>query len=200
MRQAGTWGPLLQCSHLDKCLLQEQNKRNYKGPKVSMYMCSWGQMMNKKIQKDQNCNFHFWSARSKSRESARDLCMKHHQEGQHTTYASPPGRPINPLPCSPHFRDHFASPRGASCTCYWILLPCVAAGVPVKSCLNSSPGLLSISVHQRVQERGPVTLRCSSSMVLDLDKICLTLWGSSGSIACVLVMYRALGDHFPLVS
>ena len=28
VRQAGTWGPLPQCLHLDKCLLQQQNTKN----------------------------------------------------------------------------------------------------------------------------------------------------------------------------
>ena len=162
-------------------------------------MRGWGQIMNKKIQKGPNCNFYFWSAGSKSRESARDLCTWHHQEGQHNTCPTPPGRP-NPLPSSPHFRDHLASPWGASGgTCYWFSLPCAAADVPVKFCLNSTPGPLSIFTGQRVQERGSVTLRCSSSMVLDLDKRCLTLKGSSGSTACVLVMYRALGEQLPVV-
>ena len=118
----------------------------------------------------------------------------------HVRHPAPrPGRP-NLLPSSPHFRDHLAPPWGASGgTCYWFSLPCAAVGVPVKFCLNSTPGLWSIFTGQRVQERGSVTLRCSSSMVLDLDKRCLTLQESSGSTACVLVMYRALGDHLPLV-
>ena len=44
MRQAGTWVPLLQCLHLDKHLLEQQNTRNYKGLKITTHTCNWGKL------------------------------------------------------------------------------------------------------------------------------------------------------------
>ena len=40
VRQAGTWDPLLQGSHLDKSLLKPQNTKNYKGLKITVRMHS----------------------------------------------------------------------------------------------------------------------------------------------------------------
>ena len=54
LRQAGTWDPLLQCLHLDKPLLQQQNTKKLQGTKNNFMHGQLGQIMNKKIQKDQN--------------------------------------------------------------------------------------------------------------------------------------------------
>ena len=48
--------------------------------------------------------------------------------------------------------------RVSKCTCYLFLLPCAAAQVPGKPCLNVSSCLLSISTDERVQGRRLVTL------------------------------------------
>ena len=51
-----------------KHLLQQQIQRNYKGLKLTVCMCSWGQMMDTRFKKTKpNC--HLWKARSKSRVS-----------------------------------------------------------------------------------------------------------------------------------
>ena len=39
----GNWDPLLQSWHLDKRLLEQQN-RKYKGLKVTARICSWGKL------------------------------------------------------------------------------------------------------------------------------------------------------------
>ena len=64
LRQAGTWDPLLQCLHLDKC------RRNHEGLKL----CAWqlGQITDKKIQRDQKPNCYFWSSVQFSRSIMSD--------------------------------------------------------------------------------------------------------------------------------
>ena len=54
VRQAGTWDPLLQCLHLDKGLLEQQNTKKLYGTKNNCTHAQLGQIMDKKIQKDKN--------------------------------------------------------------------------------------------------------------------------------------------------
>ena len=55
VRQVGTWDSLLQCLHLDKGLLQQQNtKKKLQGTKNSCVHVQWGKTMNQKIQKTPN--------------------------------------------------------------------------------------------------------------------------------------------------
>ena len=67
----GTWDPLLQCLHLDKRLLEQQNTKKLYGTKNSCVHVHLGQIMDNKIQKDQKPNCHFWRVPSKN----RVLCM-----------------------------------------------------------------------------------------------------------------------------
>ena len=85
LRQAGPWAPLLQCLHLHKCLLKQQNTKKLQ---VTEYNCAHvqlGQIMNNKIQKDQKPNCHFWGARSQKQGTAHAPCTQHHQGGGQTT-------------------------------------------------------------------------------------------------------------------
>ena len=61
LRQAGTWDPLLQCLHLGKRLLEQQNK----GLKITVCICSWGK---------------FWTTRYK--ETKKPL-LKNQEQKQH---------------------------------------------------------------------------------------------------------------------
>ena len=75
MRQAGTWDPLLQCLRLDTPLLLSQKiKRNYKGLKITVHVCSWGKLWTIIYKRPTPTprplplpNYHFWRAGSKSR-------------------------------------------------------------------------------------------------------------------------------------
>ena len=72
-RQIGTWDPLLQCLYLDTPLLKQWNTKiqntSYKGLKITVCTVQLGQIMDKKIQKDQKPKCHFWRAGSKNRGS-----------------------------------------------------------------------------------------------------------------------------------
>ena len=48
MSQAGTWGPLLQCLHLDTPLLQQQNTKRLKETKNNCVHAQVGQIMDKR--------------------------------------------------------------------------------------------------------------------------------------------------------
>ena len=50
--QAGTWDPLLQCLHLDKRLLKQQNTKKLQGTKNNRVHVQLGQIMDNKIQND----------------------------------------------------------------------------------------------------------------------------------------------------
>ena len=58
MAQAGTGDPLLQCLHLDKCLLEQQNTKKAQGTKNNSLHEQLGQNMDKKIEKDKKPNCH----------------------------------------------------------------------------------------------------------------------------------------------
>ena len=75
-----------------------------------------------------------------------------------TTQATPPAWPANPPLLSPHLRAKLILPQGAreSVTCF--PLPPAAAEVPIKTCLNFSSGLWSISIDKGGQEPWSVTL------------------------------------------
>ena len=40
-KRTGTWGPLLQWLHLDKCLLEQHMQGNYNGLKITTCVHSW---------------------------------------------------------------------------------------------------------------------------------------------------------------
>ena len=63
----GPFAVMLQCLHLDKPLLQQQNTKKLYGTKNNCLHVQLGQIMDKKIQKTKKLNCHFWRARSKSR-------------------------------------------------------------------------------------------------------------------------------------
>ena len=53
MRQARTWDPLLHCLPLEKCLLEQRNKKEIQGTTSNDMHGQLGTIINKKIQKDQ---------------------------------------------------------------------------------------------------------------------------------------------------
>lgn len=67
----GTWGPLPQCLHLDKCLLEQHNPKtetkHWKGLKIAACMRGWGTLWTTRHKRAKNPNCHFWGAKSKSR-------------------------------------------------------------------------------------------------------------------------------------
>ena len=68
-RQAGTWDSLLQCLHLDKCLLLtffDKAQRNDKELKITAHMLSWGKLWTTRYKRSK-LNLYFWGARNKSR-------------------------------------------------------------------------------------------------------------------------------------
>ena len=87
IRQAGTWDPLLQCLHLDKPLLQQQNTKKLQGTKNNCLCVQLGQIMDK-IQKDQKKKEKTQLPLLKSREqkqgTAHAPCTQHHQRGGQT--------------------------------------------------------------------------------------------------------------------
>ena len=59
LRRAGTWDPLLRYLHLDTRLLKQQNTKKLYGTKNSCMHAHLQQIMDNKIQKDQEPNCHF---------------------------------------------------------------------------------------------------------------------------------------------
>ena len=108
MRQAGTWDHLLQCLHLDKCFLQQQNTKKYKGLNNCIH-AQLGQLRNNKIQKDQKPNHHFWGVGSKS--SVLHMILAHTTtKGVGRPPKPPSGLTLDlPLPSS-HLRDQLSPP------------------------------------------------------------------------------------------
>ena len=43
-KRTGTWGPLLQWLHLDKCLLEQHMQGNYNGLKITTCVHSWDKL------------------------------------------------------------------------------------------------------------------------------------------------------------
>ena len=67
--QAGTWDSLLQCLHLDKCLLLtffDKTQRNDKELKITAHILSWGKLWTTRYKRSK-LNRYFWGARNKSR-------------------------------------------------------------------------------------------------------------------------------------
>ena len=91
LRKAGTWdlgsfAAMLQCLHLDKCLLEPQNTRKLSKTKNNCLHAELGQILDGKIQKDQkNPSCHFWRA---GRKAGYCACPLH---------STPPKGWVNPL-------------------------------------------------------------------------------------------------------
>ena len=83
-----TWDSLLQCLHLNRCLLEPQNTKKLWGTKNNHMHGQLEQIMDNKIQKDQNLNCYFWrgAAAAKSLQSCLTLCDP--------IDGSPPGSPV----------------------------------------------------------------------------------------------------------
>ena len=102
-------------------------------------------IMNNKIQKGQNPASTFKVQRAKAGHCKWSLHTAP-PRGWADHLSSSSGLNYPSAPPSPLFRDQLAAPQGVSKRiCYLFLLPCAAAGVLVKPCLNSLSGLLSIS-------------------------------------------------------
>ena len=102
VRQAGTWDPLLQCLHLDKGLLEQQNTKKLYGTKNNCTHAQLGQIMDKKIQKDKNKKPTATSEEPGAK-AGYCACPLHTvpRKGGQTTQATAPARPLDPPLPSP---------------------------------------------------------------------------------------------------
>ena len=128
--------------------LSDRIQTNYKGLKITVYMPSWGQIMNK-IQKDQKPNCHFET------ETKVGYCTcTPHEAWTTRQWADHPSHSCSlttdlPLP-SPHLRYQLTTPRRQSePTCHLFSRPHAVARVPAKTCLNFSSGFWSNSTDSR---------------------------------------------------
>ena len=152
LRQAVTWGPLLQRLHLDNVSSSDRIQRNNKGLKTIACMSSWGKFWTtcyQKIKKSPAATCEESATKTECQEQKQDTSyvpriQRHQREGQ-TIYAAPPAWPLDTPWPSPHIRN--SSPRPSGSTQGDLLLvfapPTAAAGAPVMSCLNFVTGLLS---------------------------------------------------------
>ena len=112
---------MLQCLHLDKCLLKLQITKKLYGTKNNCVHAQFRQIMDKR-QKKKN------KKKKQKNKRTQLLLLK--------SWEQKPG-----VGSKRHF------PWGVSKgTCYLFLLPSAAAGAPIKHCLNFLTSLLSISI------------------------------------------------------
>ena len=145
LRQAGTWDPLLQCLHLDKCLLKKQNTKKLYETKNNCMHVQLGQILDNNIQRDQKPNCDFWRAGSKSRVLSMPPAY---------STAKGVGKPPKPLsspspgciPTLTPYKEPAWPPWVSQRNCCLFLLLVAEAGAPIKPCLNFLFGLLSISI------------------------------------------------------
>ena len=139
VRSAGTCDPLPECLclHLDRHLLQQQHTKKLSGTKRDCTHAQLGQLWTRcKRATNPAPPLRCWESKQGPGHSTR---TQHHQEGEQTTWTTPPVQPTHlPLPSSP-LRNQLGPHFG---TCYLFSLPWGAAWVPVKPCLNLSSGLL----------------------------------------------------------
>lgn len=105
MRQVVTWDPSLQCLHMDKCLLEQENTKKLLGTKNSYVHTQLGQIIGK-IRKDQKSNCHFWRAGSKKKKKKNRVSGAKAGHCPCTLHMAPPRGWTNPKPLllSPHIR------------------------------------------------------------------------------------------------
>ena len=120
--EPGTWDPLLQCLHLDKCLLEQHNTKKLWGTKnSSVHTIIWAKLWTKRPQ----LNCYFLVRRGKSRVLAM---IPAHSITKGV--GRPPKPPLWPDPQtqylhlpSPHLKDQLTPPQGASKgTCHLFLV------------------------------------------------------------------------------
>ena len=123
MRQAGTWDPLLQCLHLDQCLLQQQNTRSLEGTKNNCAV-AFRQILHNEIQKDKSKGY-------------APSCTQCHQSGGQTTQATPLAQPLDLPPTLTPYKGLTQLPlreqETKATSCLSFLLPSAAPGAPNKA-------------------------------------------------------------------
>ena len=142
----------VQCSHQDKHFLEQRIQRNYKGPKITVCMPSWGKLWARRYKTMKKPKGHFSRAESKSQASGAKAgtvhapSMGHHQRGGQTTKATPLAPPLDTPLCSPHARNQLAPAlreQASKGTCCLFFSPssCCSRGhdkgLPEFSCMAS---------------------------------------------------------------
>lgn len=97
LRQAVTWGPLLQHLHLDNASSSNRTQRNNKGQKSIACMGSWGKFWTtcyQKIKKSPTATCEELGTKPECQEQKQGTAyvphIQRHQRGGLTTYATPP--------------------------------------------------------------------------------------------------------------
>ena len=81
----GPFAAVLQCLHLDKRLLEQQNKRNYKGVKITACMLSWGNLWTRRYKKTKKTQLPLLKSWEQKQGTAHAPCTHHQQRGGQNT-------------------------------------------------------------------------------------------------------------------
>ena len=105
IRWTGTWAPLLQYCNAWTHFSSNKIQRNCMGPKITTYMPSWGQILDKRYKNTKKLNCHLKKKKSGGKAGVRTKAWALHTpppKGWTHTSATPPTQLLGtPLP-SPH--------------------------------------------------------------------------------------------------
>ena len=141
IRWTGTWAPLLQYCNAWTHFSSNKIQRNCMGPKITTYMPSWGQILDKRYKNTKKLNCHLKKKSLEAKQGSEQKhgpCTHHHLRGAQTP--QPPLRPNSWAHPYPHPIETASSPFGkqaskGSCCLFSPRLH-AATGAPLKSCLN----------------------------------------------------------------